>query len=71
MHSSLITHRVCAPIFETTRHVLGANLLETLFVLSFNHQNTQMRLIALTSLNKKLLICDDMIDQKVVFDTAI
>jgi hypothetical protein len=28
--------------------MLGANLLETLFVLSFNHQNHQSGLIALT-----------------------
>jgi hypothetical protein len=29
--------------------MLGANLLESLFVLSFNHQNPQLGLIALTS----------------------
>jgi hypothetical protein len=28
--------------------MLGANLLESLFVLSFNHQNPQLGLIALT-----------------------
>jgi hypothetical protein len=28
--------------------MLGANLLETLFVFSFNHQNPQLGLIALT-----------------------
>jgi hypothetical protein len=44
----LLTIRVDAPIFTTTEHVLGANLLETLFVLSFNHQNPQLGLIALT-----------------------
>jgi hypothetical protein len=31
--------------------MLGANLLETLFVLSFNHQNSQSELIALTVRN--------------------
>ena len=30
--------------------MLGANLLESLFVLSFNHQNPQLGLIALTIL---------------------
>jgi hypothetical protein len=29
--------------------MLGANLLESLFVLSFNHQNPQLGLIALTT----------------------
>jgi hypothetical protein len=29
-------------------YMLGANLLESLFVLSFNHQNPQLGLIALT-----------------------
>jgi hypothetical protein len=32
--------------------MLGANLLESLFVLSFNHQNPQLGLIALTVENK-------------------
>jgi hypothetical protein len=46
---SLLTIRIDAPsVFTTTEHVLGANLLETLFVLSFNHQNSQLGLIALT-----------------------
>jgi hypothetical protein len=31
-------------------YMLGANLLESLFVLSFNHQNPQLGLIALTEL---------------------
>jgi hypothetical protein len=35
-------------VFKTTEHTIGANLLETLFVLSFNHTNPQLRLIALT-----------------------
>jgi hypothetical protein len=30
--------------------MLGANLLESLFVLSFNHQNPQLGLIALTNI---------------------
>jgi hypothetical protein len=29
-------------------YMLGANLLESLFVFSFNHQNPQLGLIALT-----------------------
>jgi hypothetical protein len=34
--------------------MLGANLLESLFVLSFNHQNPQLGLIALTLLHINL-----------------
>jgi hypothetical protein len=33
--------------------MLGANLLESLFVLSFNHQNPQLGLIALATLPHK------------------
>jgi hypothetical protein len=32
--------------------MLGANLLESLFVLSFNHQNPQLGLIALTDTHR-------------------
>jgi hypothetical protein len=40
---------ICAsPVCRMTVYILGANLLETLFVLSFNHQNPQSGLIALT-----------------------
>jgi hypothetical protein len=44
--------------------MLGTNLLESLFVLSFNHQNPQLGLIALTvahppSANKVLLYVYD------------
>jgi hypothetical protein len=40
---------VCAsPVCRTIVYMLGANLLESLFVLSFNHQNPQLGLIALT-----------------------
>jgi hypothetical protein len=34
--------------------MLGANLLESLFVLSFNHQNPQLGLIALTLCHGKV-----------------
>jgi hypothetical protein len=34
--------------------MLGANLLESLFVLSFNHQNPQLGLIALTYMHKNI-----------------
>jgi hypothetical protein len=37
--------------FRITVYIIGANLLETLFVLSFNHQNPQSGLIALTVTN--------------------
>jgi hypothetical protein len=41
--------RVDTPSFFTiTEHTLGANLLETLLILSFNHQTPQLSLIALT-----------------------
>jgi hypothetical protein len=33
--------------------MLGANLLESLFVLSFNHQNPQLGLIALTEFDRE------------------
>jgi hypothetical protein len=40
---------ICAsPVCRITVYMLGANLLESLFVLSFNHQNPQLGLIALT-----------------------
>jgi hypothetical protein len=40
---------ICAsPVCRITVYILGANLLETLFVLSFDHQNPQSGLIALT-----------------------
>jgi hypothetical protein len=35
--------------------MLGANLLESLFVLSFNHQNPQLGLIVLTALSQACL----------------
>jgi hypothetical protein len=36
----LCTYGICAPpVFRIIVYILGANLLETLFVLSFNHQN--------------------------------
>jgi hypothetical protein len=42
-------YMICAsPVCRITVYILGANLLETLFVLSFNHQNPQSGLIALT-----------------------
>jgi hypothetical protein len=45
----LHTHKICAsPVCRITVYMLGANLLESLFVLSFNHQNPQLGLIALT-----------------------
>jgi hypothetical protein len=45
----LCTYGICAPpVFRITVYILGANLSETLFVLSFNHQNSQSGLIALT-----------------------
>jgi hypothetical protein len=41
--------KICAsPVCRITVYMLGANLLESLFVLSFNHQNPQLGLIALT-----------------------
>jgi hypothetical protein len=41
--------KICAsPVCRITAYMLGANLLESLFVLSFNHQNPQLGLIALT-----------------------
>jgi hypothetical protein len=44
----LCKYGICAPpVFKTTKYMLGANLLETMFVLSFNHQNPQSGLIAL------------------------
>ena len=47
----LHTHKICAsPLYRITVYMLGANLLESLFVLSFNHQNPQLGLIALTVL---------------------
>jgi hypothetical protein len=39
--------------------MLGANLLESLFVLSFNHQNPQLGLIALTASNSVDVQIDD------------
>jgi hypothetical protein len=39
--------------------MLGANLLESLFVLSFNHQNPQLRLIALTFLKHNKTISNN------------
>jgi hypothetical protein len=45
----LRTYMICAsPVCRITVYMLGANLLESLFVLSFNHQNPQLGLIALT-----------------------
>jgi hypothetical protein len=45
----LRTNMICAsPVCRITVYILGANLLESLFVLSFNHQNPQLGLIALT-----------------------
>jgi hypothetical protein len=45
----LHTHKICAsPVCKIIAYMLGANLLESLFVLSFNHQNPQLGLIALT-----------------------
>jgi hypothetical protein len=33
-----LTNQACAPsVFKITKHTLGAKLLKTLFVLSFNH----------------------------------
>jgi hypothetical protein len=47
--SHLHTHIICASLVcKITVYMLGANLLESLFVLSFNHQNPQLGLIALT-----------------------
>jgi hypothetical protein len=46
----LHTHKICAsPVCRITVYMLGANLLESLFVLSFNQQNPQLGLIALTN----------------------
>jgi hypothetical protein len=40
MFYALHKYGICAPsIFKTTEYMLGAKLLETLFVLSFNHEN--------------------------------
>ena len=40
---------ICAsPVCRIIVYMLGANLLESLFVLSFNHQNPQLGLIALS-----------------------
>jgi hypothetical protein len=40
---------ICAsPVCKIIVYMLGANLLKSLFVLSFNHQNPQLGLIALT-----------------------
>jgi hypothetical protein len=45
----LHTHKICAsPVCRIIVYMLGANLLESLFVLSFNHQNPQLGVIALT-----------------------
>jgi hypothetical protein len=43
-----------------TVYMLGANLLESLFVLSFNHQNPQLGLIALTIMNLQVIILDEL-----------
>jgi hypothetical protein len=46
---SIFMLEICAsPVCRITMYMLGANLLESLFVLSFNHQNPQLGLIALT-----------------------
>jgi hypothetical protein len=46
---------ICASLVcRITVNMLGANLLESLFVLSFNHQNPQLGLIALTVVHTKL-----------------
>jgi hypothetical protein len=48
----LYLYGICAPpVFKIIEYMLGENLLETLFVLSFNHQNPQSELIALTIRN--------------------
>jgi hypothetical protein len=45
----LHTLMICAsPVCRITVNMLGANLLESMFVLSFNHQNPQLGLITLT-----------------------
>jgi hypothetical protein len=45
----LCTYRICvSPVCRITIYILGANLLDAQFVLSFNHQNPQSGLIALT-----------------------
>jgi hypothetical protein len=44
------------PVCRITVYILGANLLEAQFVLSFNHQNPQSGLIALTGILHKSLL---------------
>jgi hypothetical protein len=52
---------ICAsPVCKITVNMLGANLLESVFVLSFNHQNPQLGLIALTFGYQDLLTLDDL-----------
>jgi hypothetical protein len=55
--SIFYARRICAsPVCRITMYMLGANLLESQFVLSFNHQNPQLGLIALTHILVKSLL---------------
>jgi hypothetical protein len=61
----LCTYGIYAPpFFRITIYILEENLLETLFVLSFNHQNPQSGFIALTDLIPRLAHFQGFVEQE-------